>query len=115
MRYRELLVTTLADFARARFPCDYHLALSEMREDTRKAVARDSQPSTGRFTPNANSSVRNFPRVQKGKSRSQGKKSKGKGTAPKGGEKGAKRSGVNSQPLGKGAANAIPPTPVITG
>lgn len=107
MRYRELLVTTLKDFARARFPCDYQSALSEVHEDTRRAAVRGNQAVAARFTPNANSSVESFPRNQKGKSRPKGKRPKGKGNAPKGsGEKGGKRSGVNNLPIGKGAANA---------
>ena len=40
--YHELLVRTLADYARARFPFDYYTALSEIHEDTNRAINTDS-------------------------------------------------------------------------
>ena len=44
--YRDLLGGTLADFAGARFTSDYHTALSDVREDTRREVARENGPNT---------------------------------------------------------------------
>ena len=100
MRYHEMLVTTLADFARARYPIDFHLALSEIHDDTRKALLMENTAVNGRF-PNASSISENTQRFPKGKSRSKGK-AKGKGTAQKG-KKGPKRCGANAVALGKGA------------
>ena len=111
IKYHDLLVTTLADFARARFPCDFHSALSEVHEDTRRALARETATPQGR--PNAPAASNEGYRPPKGKGKAKGKGSKGKGKSQKG-KKGGKRSGANAQALGKGATN--PNTaPVISG
>ena len=112
MRYRETLVTTLADYARARFPINYHQSLSELHEDTRKAMTREGTAVSGRFT-NASSNSKNSQRFPKGKSRSKGK-GKGKGSAQKG-KKGARRSGANAVALGNGANNSAQPPPSTPG
>ena len=111
IKYREIIATTLSDFARARFPCDYHSALSEVHEDTRRALARGAAPAPGR--PNTASASNGPYRSQKGKGKSKGKGNKGQGKSQKG-RKGAKRTSPNHQALGKGAPNA-PTTPVISG
>ena len=90
-RYRELRATTLADYARARFPIDYHTALSEVHEDTRGALAWEIASVAVRFTP-AGASNEHYQRFPNGKSRSKGE---GKGTAQKG-RKGCKRSGATA-------------------
>ena len=42
VRYRDLLVRTIADCARPRFPCDYHTALSDVHDDARLVISNDS-------------------------------------------------------------------------
>ena len=42
IRHRELLVRTPADCARARFPIDYHTALSDVHGAARRAITQDS-------------------------------------------------------------------------
>ena len=49
--YHNPLASTLADYARARFPFDYHTALSDVHEDTRRSILRDTAPPP--FRPNA--------------------------------------------------------------
>ena len=99
LRYHELLIRTLADCARERFPFDYFTALSEIHEETRRAITSD----TARTTPTPQSE---HSRSSKGKDRFNDNKSKGKAQTP---QKGKKRSnkGVREHPTGKGAA----PTP----
>ena len=54
MRYRELLIRTLADCARARFPFGYFTALSDVREDTRRAINTDgARPNAPPLQANA--------------------------------------------------------------
>ena len=108
MRYHDLPVRTLADCARARFPFDYLTALSEVHEDTRRAIMADTaRPS---FAPPRNE---NAPRFQpKGKQRAKSTKQKGRNA--KGG-KGKKRSNqADTTPwTGKGPAPAQEPTAPI--
>ena len=113
IKYHELLVTALADFARARYPCDYHSALSEVHEDTRRALAREPLTPQNRSNAANSSSFYELPRANKGKSRSKGSKSKGKGPSQRSrkGEKGSKRSGANAQALGKGRQQTAPVPP----
>ena len=100
IRYHDLLIASLADFARARFPFDYHSALSEIHEDTRRLAMRDNANTTApRFT--APNPADNQPRQFTHKSRPKGQKGtqKGKGTK---GKKGGKRNNAHDQPTGKG-------------
>lgn len=62
MRYRELLVAALADFARVRPPCDFHSALSEVREGDRRSLSRDNAQLDVRFSAplNAESTTRHL-------------------------------------------------------
>ena len=78
IRYRDLLATTLADCARARFPMDYHTALSEVHDDTRRALLRENTTVAARFNPTS-STNEPYQRFPKGKSRSKGKGSYSKG------------------------------------
>ena len=63
IRYRELLIRTLSDQARARLPFDYYTALSDIHEDTRRAITADSVRS---FVPAVTG---NPPRNTKGQQR----------------------------------------------
>ena len=73
MKYNELLSTSLADSARDRFPCDYRIMLSEVHEETRRAVTRDTaspklaSPSMRRFLSNALQKESNDPRAERRK------------------------------------------------
>ena len=64
IRYRELLIRTLADHSRTRLPFDYFAALSEVHEDTRRTIATDSarasnqQPQKGNEQRSAKGKVR---------------------------------------------------------
>ena len=108
IRYHELPVRTLADCARARFPFDYYTALSEIHEDTKRAITSDTARNA------AGSSGQNAHWIPKGKNKGQGKKN-GKpnqntknNKAPKG--KKGKQGNTATRPTGKGPApvdNAI--------
>ena len=113
IRYHDLLVSTPADYARARFPIDYHNALSEVQDDARRALSRDSATSSNTVRFTAGTSQEPFQRFPKGKSRPSGK-GKAKGNAQKG-KKGSKRSGANAISIGKGANNTAPATAIPTG
>ena len=107
IRYHDLLVSTLADFARARFTSDYHTALSEVHEDTRRAVTRENNaPKTAPTTATPTQGK------GKGQTRSKGSATKGKGKGTKGGKKGGKRSkGDRTRPGWKGASEALTAPP----
>ena len=108
MKYHDLLVTTLSEYARARFPCDYRAMLSEVNEETCRAVTRDSTAPPKRFPFAAPLSTQ---RSQKGKQRSQ-KGGKVKGNPNKGNKgKGAKKGVAHDRSTGKG--NAPLPTAAI--
>ena len=116
IRYHNLLVATLADYARARFPFDYHTALSDVHEDTRRAILRDNTaPNARSIAPAPNGQLPQ--KSSKGKQRGKGTRST-KGKGPKGKGKGGKRSNSST---GKGAQNAsnnpsaTPTQPAATG
>ena len=50
IRYHNLLVATLADYARARYPFGYHTALPDVHDDARRAILRDNAQPPVRFT-----------------------------------------------------------------
>ena len=98
IRYHELLVRTLSDYARARFPFDYFTALSEIHEDTKRAINTDSTRPASMAPPPANAQLY----TKGGKNRySNGKK--GKPTGGKGNKtKGKQGKGGNPRQAGKG-------------
>ena len=103
LRYRELLIRTLADHARARFPFDYSTALSEVHGDTRRVIATDSARAS--YQPPSKWTKQ---RTGKGKSSAQERKKgnpSGKGTKSNRGKKGKDNA---TRPTGKG------PTPLTT-
>ena len=110
IKYHELLIRTLADCARARFPIDYYTALSEIHDDTRRAILteniRSGQPN---FAPANNQQC-----SRKGNNRPKGGKTR---TQPPKGNKsgnGKKRSNeYNARPSGKGP-KPMPNTPIPT-
>ena len=109
IRYHELLIRTLADCARARFPFDYYTALSEVHEDTRRAILTDSDRS-------GPSNQANRPAKRSGKGNNRYKGGKTRSTPLKGSKtgKGKKRSNENNaRPSGKGPT-PMPNTPVPT-
>ena len=105
LRYHELLIRTLAETARARFPFDYYTALSEVHEETRRAITSD----TARPPPTPQNEAANHSnnRSNKGGYRRKGPKNgKQGGTA-----KGQKRSeGKGTAATGKGPAQPPPPS-----
>ena len=105
IRYHDLLVSTLADYARARFAFDYHTALSEVHEDTRRMVTREGPTASNNPPP---APVKGKGKGQKGPKGNATKGGKG-GKANKGGKKGGKRTKGGAPPSGKGA---IDPTTV---
>ena len=76
IRYHESLIRTMADYARARIPFDFFTALSEIHEDTRRAITADSTRVVATFPKSASKAN------GKGKPRQQERK-KGKGQAGK--------------------------------
>ena len=101
IRYHDLLVSTLADYARARFAFDYHTALSEVHEDTRRMVTREG-PNASTHPPTAPNKGQG--KGQKGPRNNPNKGTKG-GKGAKGGKKGGKRAKGGVTPSGKGSAD----------
>ena len=105
MKYHDLLVRTLADCARARFPFDYATALSEVHEDTRRAILVEN----ARMAPTPQAHYP--PRSSKENNRPKGIKSRNnapKGTNAPNKGKGRKRFNDTTTRAGKG------PTPMPT-
>ena len=108
IRYHDLLASTFADFARARFSFDYHTALSEIHEDTRRAVARENASLSNTAPP-----VQGSPqRSGKGQNKGQQKGNKGKGKGGKG-KKGGKRSKGDAQNTSGKGTTAPTPAPSV--
>lgn len=89
MRYHELLARTLAGCARARFSYDYYTSLSEIHEDTRRAITTDTARSAA--TPK----LEGHQRYAKGKNRVKGNKTKGNAQKGTMGEKRSKAAGAD--------------------
>ena len=107
IRYHETLISALADYARARFPFDYHSALSEIHEETRRLLLRDTANNLAGF-PSQNP-IRPVPAFnlsfqrQKGKGRQKGNKGRTPGGKNRS-NKGGKRQSSSDRPVGKGTA-----------
>lgn len=112
IRYRDLLASSLSDYARPRFPFDYHTALSDIHADTRRAVARESFPPNNRFAPPVNTQTPSGQPNVKGKGKSN-RPNKGKGENASG-KKGGKRSSKGDHPTGEGQSIADSATPAPT-
>ena len=109
IRYHELLIRTLSDHARARLPFDYFTALSEIHDDTRRAISTDgARASVPASTNNAQRNPKGQQRQRNGKNGKQTQKGQKTGKGKKG------RDGQAGKGKGPTPLTTAPP-PTVTG